>query len=152
MYRRFVEYRTKKLWEAVNRSDLDAVLAEFAPVFEYRSHAGDTPLSGVSRTREELANHLATVALALPSATYTVETVIASGWPQRTRTVTVVEVVAPLPDGSRYYNEIVQHVILRWGKVVEVTQLLDVQKREAALAVAGAEADHADDTGARATA
>lgn len=135
MYRHYVAYRVKKMWQAVNRSDLAAVLAEFAPRFEYRSLAGDTPLSGVCHDVGELGAHLATAALALPGATYEVETVIATGWPSRTRAVAVVEVVAPRPDGTRYYNEIVQHVVLRWGKVVEVTQLLDVQKLEAALAV-----------------
>jgi ketosteroid isomerase-like protein len=137
MYHLLVAHRVRLMWKAANAADLDTVLADFAPTFEYTSLAGDTPLSAECTTLDELTEHFVTAALTFPGTVFDVDSVLVNGWPWFTRVVAVVDVTAPLPDGSRYVNQMVQYVHLRWGKVVRVRALLDVQKLEDALARVG---------------
>ena len=134
MYRRLVERQIRRLWEAANQADLDTVLAQFAPEFHYVGLAAGTPLAADCHTLDELREHLVTVAVTFPGVHYHVNAVMVGGWPHHTRVITVVDVQAPLADGTRYVNQIVQHVRLRWGKVVEARALLDLQKVQDALA------------------
>jgi ketosteroid isomerase-like protein len=134
MYRRLVEHRIRQLWDAANRGDLDAILDNFAARFSYVGLAGDTPLSTECHTVDELRDHLVTVATTFPGVRYDVASVMAGGWPHHTRVMTVIDVHAPLADGTRYANQIVQYVQLRWGKVTEARGIVDVQKVHDALA------------------
>jgi ketosteroid isomerase-like protein len=134
MYHLLVSRRVHRMWKAANAADLDTVLADFAPTFEYSSLAGDTALSAECTTIDELTTHFVTAALTFPGTVFTVNSVMVAGWPNLTRVVAVIDVAAPLPDGTQYVNQMVQYIHLKWGKVVKVRALLDLQKLEDGLA------------------
>jgi ketosteroid isomerase-like protein len=146
MYKRIVEHVVRRTWQALDRRDTAPVLGGFARRFVYENVGADHAFGGTFRTRDEVAAHFDTLFHLLPAVEFAVRDVLVSGWPGSTRVVVRVGIIAPLPDGSMYVNELVQLMRLRWGKVVAVRALVDnVRAREACdrLAAAGVLADRA---------
>ena len=77
-----------------------------------------------------------------PDITFDVQDVIVSGWPWHTRIAVRIAIGATLADGTRYENEAVQWLTLRWGRmtddwVLEDTLALDVACRRQPALVRG---------------
>lgn len=69
----------------------------------------------------------------LPGAKFDVRAVLVNGGPWNTRIAVRSQVSGPLPDGERYENTVYQFMTLKWGKVVSVETVEDLQVLERAL-------------------
>ena len=139
MFKRIVEHVVRRTWQALDRRDTRPVLRGFARRFVYENVGADHAFGGTFRTREEVAAHFDVLFRLLPAVEFSVRDVLVSGCPHLTTVVVRVGLVAPLPDGSTYANELVQHMQLRWGKVVSVRALVDnVRAKDACVRLAAA--------------
>ncbi|HKG50833.1 MAG TPA: nuclear transport factor 2 family protein [Actinomycetales bacterium] len=125
MYKRIVEHVVLRTWQALDRRDTKPVLRGFARRFLYENVGADHAFGGTFRTREEVSAHFDLLFRLLPAVEFSVRDVLVSGCPHSTAVVVRVGIVAPLPDGSMYANELVQQLRLRWGKVTSVRALVD---------------------------
>jgi ketosteroid isomerase-like protein len=130
VYRAIVAARVRRAWRQMAAHDHEAVLAQFAPRFEYR-FAGDHALGGVRHTREAQDAWFRRLFRLFPDIRFSVRDVLVAGWPWRTRVVALIDVAAPIDGG--YRNEVAQTIELRWGRITRVTTLEDTQKLAAAL-------------------
>jgi ketosteroid isomerase-like protein len=125
MYKRIVERVVRRTWQALDRRDTAPVLRGFARRFVYENLGADHAFGGTFRTREEVASHFDVLFRLLPAVEFSVRDVLVSGCPHLTSVIVRVGIVAPLPDGSTYANELLQQMQLRWGKVISVRALVD---------------------------
>jgi ketosteroid isomerase-like protein len=125
MYKRIVEHVVRRTWQALDRRDTKPVLQGFARRFVYENVGAHHAFGGTFRTREEVSAHFDLLFRLLPAVEFSVRDVLVSGCPHHTTVVVRVGIIAPLPDGSMYVNELVQHMQLLWGKVISVRALVD---------------------------
>ncbi|NHU84887.1 nuclear transport factor 2 family protein [Kocuria sp. JC486] len=134
IYAMMVEKKVRRTFEAINDGNYGAMLDGLAGNFTYHFH-GKHALGGRRRTRTSMEAWWQRVFRLLPGAIFDVREVFVSGGPWRTRVVVNSRVQGDLPDGSTYRNTVLQLMTLRWGKVVDVETLEDLQELERALNV-----------------
>ncbi|WP_271984756.1 nuclear transport factor 2 family protein [Pseudoclavibacter terrae] len=132
VYARIVEGKVRATFAEINAGNYTAMIDSLGHPFVYRFH-GDHALGGRRTTREAMEKWWQRVAALLPSAQFTIHEVIVRGGPWRTRVAVRSTVRGPLPGGSEYRNTVVQFMTLRWGKVVDVETLEDLQELARAL-------------------
>lgn len=137
MYAAVVRRKVVETFEAINQGDYARMIDGLDDRFTYRFH-GRHALGGFRCTKESMAAWWERVLRLLPGARFTVEEVIVSGGPWRTRLAVRTHVRGPLPDGTVYENVMIQLMTLRWGRVTEVETLENLQELERALAVVAA--------------
>lgn len=132
MYRAIVRGQIRALWRGMNRGRWRPVVKGFARRFEY-TFVGDHAMSGTWHTRAAMEAFFTRLFTVLPGARFTLHEVFVSGPLWNTCAATWLTVEAALPDGTRYTNDIMQHIQIRWGKVTRVRTLEDTQKFAALL-------------------
>jgi len=133
MYKTVVAREVGRAWAALNEGDYEAVLRGFGPRFRYENIAADHALGGTFTNREELTAHFDLLFRAFRNLRFEVQEILVAGSPRSTSVVVHVGVLAQLPDGTPYENEIVQRMSMRWGKVTEVRALIDNVRARAAI-------------------
>lgn len=133
MYKMIVRQQVRRVWDALNAGDYEPVLKGFARRFRYENVAADHAFGGTFTTRAQMAEHFRLLFRLLPDIRFRVDDVLVRGWPGRTTVLVDVAIAASLPDGARYENHLVQHMVLRWGKVAEVRALIDNVRAQAAI-------------------
>ncbi|WP_237233112.1 nuclear transport factor 2 family protein [Rothia nasisuis] len=132
MYKKIVRAQVRAVFEHINAGNYQAMLDSFAPSFEYRFH-GDHALGGGRTTRIPMVQWWERVLCLLPGAIFDIREVMVNGGPWRTRVSARMLVSGNLPGGARYENTVFQFMTLRWGKVVSVETLENLQVLEEAL-------------------
>lgn len=141
IYSKIVKKKVSDTFEAINAGDYQVMVDGLGDEFTYRFH-GRHALGGFRCTKVSMGAWWQRVLRLLPGARFEVQEVFVSGGPWRTRLVVNTHVRGDLPDGSVYDNLMIQLMTLRWGKVVEVETLENLQVLERALHVV---ADHGQD-------
>lgn len=134
VYRTIVTRKVERTFAEINAGNWQVMVDGLGRDFTYRFH-GRHALGGVRSTRESMSAWWERVARLLPGHRIDVQEVVVSGGPRRTRLAVRAVVHGDLPDGSRYENVMFQLMTLRWGKVVEIETLEDLQVLDRALRV-----------------
>lgn len=132
MYHEIVRARVRSTFEKINRGDYMTMVQSLAPTFEYRFH-GMHALGGRRTTTESVIRWWERTLRVLPGARFDIQDILVNGGPQRTRVAVRSLVSGDLPDGARYRNTVFQFMTLRWGRIVSVETLEDLQILQAAL-------------------
>ena len=126
MYHAIVRRNVLKLFEALNRGDIDYVVAGLARRFEH-IFPGDHTLGGVRHTRPAIRAWFERLFRVLPAIRFTIKHIAVSGWPWATTVVVEWRDFATLADGTQYVNDGAHAIQLAWGKVVVLHAYLDTQ-------------------------
>lgn len=118
MYRKIVAARTRAVWRSINARDLDAPWKMAAEDMRF-TFVGATPLGASFVGRDQFREWLRAVFSRFPDIAFDLRDVIVSGWPWRTRIAVRIAIAATLVDGTRYENEAVQWLTLRWGRMID---------------------------------
>lgn len=146
VYARIVEGKVRATFAEINAGNYMAMVDSLGVPFVYKFH-GDHALGGIRTTREAMVRWWQRVGALLPGAQFTIDEILVRGGPWRTRVAVRSTVRGPLPGGAEYRNTVVQFMTLRWGKVVDVETLEDLQRLTRALSLV-ADAGHAEATAA----
>ncbi|PPG43235.1 nuclear transport factor 2 family protein [Pseudoclavibacter sp. RFBA6] len=137
LYARIVEGKVRTTFAEINAGNYMAMVDSLGTPFVYKFH-GDHALGGSRTTRQAMVRWWQRVGDLLPGAQFTILEVMVRGGPWHTRVAVRSTVRGPLPDGAEYRNTVVQFMTLRWGKVVDVETLEDLQHLAQALAAVAA--------------
>jgi ketosteroid isomerase-like protein len=140
LYAWIVRRRVRAGFRALSEARPEATLRQFAPGVLF-CFAGEHALGGERRGITEVRAWFARLYEVFPGIMFEVGQVLVAGGPWDTRVATRFTVSAPRPDGSRYANEGVQLLRLRWGRVVEDRLYEDTQLLANELAVRGVRQD-----------
>ena len=132
MYRSIVRWRVRSLFAEANRGNWQAIIESFGQPFVYR-FIGDTPLGGTRTTRPAMQAWFERIYQLVPDAQLHPQVIVVEGAPWNTRVMTFVKFRGTLPAvadaaAAPYENEVMQLMILRWGRIVSVTTLEDTQR------------------------
>jgi ketosteroid isomerase-like protein len=144
MYRSIVRWRVRSLFAKANRGNWQAIIDSLSSNFVYR-FIGDTPLGGTRTTKPSMRAWFERIYRLVPDAQLHPQMIVVEGPPWNTRVMTYVKFRGTLPParnalGAAYENEVMQLMVLRWGRITSVTTLEDTQRFVAilpALAAAG---------------
>jgi ketosteroid isomerase-like protein len=126
MYHAIVRANVRALFEALNRSDIDYVVAGLASRFEH-IFSGDHTLGGMRHTKPAIRRWFERLFRVLPKLRFEIKHIAVSGWPWRTTVVVEWRDYATLADGGEYVNDGAHAIQLSWGKVVVLHAYLDTQ-------------------------
>jgi ketosteroid isomerase-like protein len=124
MYHAIVRQQVGKLFNALNRGDIDYAIAGLAPRFEH-IFPGDHTLGGVRHTPQAIRNWFERLTRVLPKLRFEIKYMAVSGWPWHTTVVVEWRDYATLADGTSYVNDGAHAIQLHWGKVVVLHAYLD---------------------------
>lgn len=133
MYHAIVRRKAHRAFSQLSAGDCSEVVASFRKdgVFAF---SGEHALGGEFRGPDAVQRWFERTFRVLVGLTFAPRTLVACGPPWNTVVTTHLEVSATLADGSRYQNEALQLLRLRWGKVVEDRIFEDTQRLAEALA------------------
>lgn len=132
VYAMIVRSKVRNTFEQINSGNYAAMVDGLAPEFEY-VFRGEHALGGRRVTKEAMNRWWERTLSVLPGATFDVQEVLVNGGPWNTHIAVRSLVSGPLPDGERYENTVFQFMTLKWGKVVAVETVEDLQVLERAL-------------------
>ena len=89
MYRAIVAHRVRAAWRHLNDRDIDFVLAMLATSFTHR-FVGENAMGGVRNSLDSQRRWFERLFRLLADIEFTVEDVLAGGWPWRTRVVALL--------------------------------------------------------------
>jgi ketosteroid isomerase-like protein len=130
LYRAIVRHRVRSLFAEANKGNWSAIVDNLAPTFQYR-FVGDTPLGGTRRTHRAMRLWFERLYRLFPGSQFVPESIVVEGPPWRTNIMTYVKLRGTAPEGGQpvaYENEFMQLMVLRWGKVISVLTLEDMQR------------------------
>lgn len=120
MYHAIVRRNIRALFDAVNRGDVEPVLAAFAPRFEHR-FLGENHAFGGTRTRIDLTREwYARLYRLAPRIRFDLRRIDVSGAPWNTLAIVDWTEAIEGADGVRSENSGIHAVELRWGKCTRV--------------------------------
>ncbi len=131
MYRMIVAARTRAVWKQINARNVDAPYGMAAESMQF-TFVGATPLGASFQGRDQFKRWLEAVFVRFPDIAFTVRDVVVSGWPWHTRVAVRLGITATLVDGTRYENDAVQWITLRWGRMLDDWVLEDTLALEQA--------------------
>ena len=128
--RSITRHQYRRGLDALERSDLDALLAQFHPAATM-SFVGDTPLGADSASGESLRAWFERFVRLLPDRRFEIRrfAVIGPPWNQR---VSAHVVIRSTIAGEPYENQFAHFLTLRWARVVDDLVLEDTQRWERA--------------------
>jgi ketosteroid isomerase-like protein len=132
MYHTIVRSIIVKGFKQLSDGNAEALLSQFAPDVHYRFE-GQHALGGERSKLSTVRAWFQRMLRLFPGLQFQPTRVIVSGWPWNTTAAVEVVVSAALRDGKPYENRFVQLLNLRWGKVVDVYTLENLQKLTEAL-------------------
>jgi ketosteroid isomerase-like protein len=115
---------------ALERGDLDLLLAEFNEEFEF-SFSGDSPLGAHLHTRRALRSWFERLRRLLPQPRFEIHEVLVEGWPWDLRLAIRASITSTVL-GEPYRNDFAQFLYLRWMKVTKDIVIEDTQRWERA--------------------
>ena len=115
---------------ALERGDLDALLAVFSPRCTL-TFVGETPLGAHLSTPSDIRRWFERFRRLLPNPRFEIQRLVIGGplWDQRLASHTVIRSTV---DGEPYENQFGHFLTLRWGKVVNDLIIEDTQRWERA--------------------
>ncbi|BCJ27346.1 nuclear transport factor 2 family protein [Actinocatenispora sera] len=116
MFRLIARRQYRRVWQAMNAHDYDAIIRRFAPDFRVTFH-GDTSLGGTRTTRAAMAAWFDRLFRLLPDAEFELRQLAVDGPPWNTRIAGLFTLTATTPLGEPYRNVFVQFVRLRFGRI-----------------------------------
>jgi ketosteroid isomerase-like protein len=131
MYHAIVRRRVAATWRHLNRHDHRPMLDGLAPRFTY-DFVGDHTLGGTRTSRATMDLWWQRVFRLFPDIRWTLTDVAVSGWPHQTTVLLHLDSQETVA-GHPLRNEVWQRVRLRWGRIVEIRTLLDLQRLDEAL-------------------
>ena len=134
VYSMIVRNRVRSTFDKINSGDYQAMVDGLANPFEYLFH-GDHALGGRRVSKEAMNRWWERTLRLLPGATFDIRDVLVNGGPWNTRVAVRSLVSGPLPNGEKYENTVFQFMTLKWGKVVSVETVEDLQVLQRALRV-----------------
>lgn len=130
MYAFFVRKTVKRVFEYLNQGDYESVLKGISPSITH-TFSGTHALGGTRHSIEAMRQWFQRLYLLSPELNFTLKNIAVSGFLWDT-TIAVEWVDAAKPaDGSKYFNEGVHIIKMRWGKVVYLHAYLDTQLTKA---------------------
>jgi ketosteroid isomerase-like protein len=132
MWDRLVRRRYLSGIAALERADLDALLANFDPACTF-VFVGRTPLGARLTSRVALRRWFERFHRLLPQPRFEIHELAITGWPWDVR-LAVRAALRSTVAGEPYQNEFAQFLRLRWGRVVWDYVLEDTQRFEQACA------------------
>lgn len=132
IYHTIVRSKLKASFEEVNRGNLDAVVAQFAPDAEHW-FSGDHALGGRRQGTAQIQQWYARLGQVLPDLRFEITRIAVSGPPWRT--VAAVEWVDHFtdPSGRAWSNQGVHVIDLVWGKIAALHIYCDTELLRTAL-------------------
>jgi ketosteroid isomerase-like protein len=137
LYRLAVQVQLRRLFKALSRHDYEPILAGLADEFTYHFH-GETAISGTRSRRETVGAWFERVFRIVPDARFDVQDLMVAGPPWNTRVATHVRISGNLADGTPYFNDFKQRIVIRFAKVTSIETIEDTQKLDRALQALGA--------------
>ncbi|GIG61067.1 hypothetical protein Lfu02_54390 [Longispora fulva] len=116
--------------DAVERGDLDALLAQFAADCTL-TFVGDTPLGARLSGQHDLRRWFERFARLLPAPRFEIRRLVIAGPPWRQRLTAHVQIRGTVA-GQPYLNQFAHFLTIRWGKVTDDLVLEDTQAWERA--------------------
>ncbi|AJY73795.1 nuclear transport factor 2 family protein [Paenibacillus beijingensis] len=136
MYHSIVKRNIRAAFDHLNKGDYEKVLAMFSPDIRFRfpgQHSLAANLSSLPDVRNWFEKFLST----LKGIQFEILDILVEGAPWNTIAMTRFRDTIPLPDGREMYNEGVQFLRIKWGKIVEDQLYIDTQIMESALSEIG---------------
>jgi ketosteroid isomerase-like protein len=115
MYRSIVRRQYRKAWEAMNRHDYEAIIAQLAPTFEV-TFVGDTSLGGSRHTKDAMRRWFERLFRLFPDARFELRALAVDGWPWDTRIFGSFGIRATVL-GETHDNVFIHFVKMRWGQI-----------------------------------
>lgn len=137
MYHRAVRSKVHAVFSRLNSGDATLMLSSLAPAFEYR-FLGEHALAGRRTELRTMRQWWDRLFRLLPGARFVIDDILVNGPPWHTRVALSAHVSGVLPNGQRYENRMMQRMLLRWGRVVSIETLENLQLLERALWVVAA--------------
>lgn len=141
MYKLIVERKTRGIFDAIGRHDVEGATKDVADDVHH-TFPGDNALGGERHSKEAMIRWFERLFRLLPEMTFEVKKVTVRGWPWKTIVMVEWRDWGKSADGVDYENEGAHALILRWGKGTYVHAYLDTEKVTAVcdrLAAAGIE-------------
>lgn len=130
MITRIARSQYRKGLDALERGDLDALLAQFDER-AVLTFVGDSPLGAQLSTRPDLTRWFERFLRLLPQPTFEIRRLVVSGPPWNLKLCAHVLIRSTVCD-EPYQNQFAHFLTLRWGKVLDDLILEDTQRwREA---------------------
>jgi ketosteroid isomerase-like protein len=129
MYKTFVRHKILRLFEAANNGKWHQIIDGLADTFVYR-FIGDTPLGGTRTSRNAMKAWFERVYILVPDAKFVPQNIVIQGMPWNTQIMTYVKFQGTLPPttslpASPYENEVMQLLLLKWGRITSITTIED---------------------------
>jgi ketosteroid isomerase-like protein len=132
IYRRIVERKLRRAFEALNRGDHAPILASFGAPVEH-VFFGQHALAGSRHAMSSIVPWYARLKTVFPDLRFEIESVLVRGMPWNTVALVEWRDQFSLRDGSRRGNQGVHALRLVWGKVVSLRVYCDTQVLASAL-------------------
>jgi ketosteroid isomerase-like protein len=129
MYKTIVRHRITGLFAQANAGNWQAIIDSLSDNFTYR-FIGDTPLGGTRTKKTSMQEWFRRIYKLVPDAKLIPQTIVVEGMPWNTKVMTYVKFCGTLPSvngeiGAPYENEVMQLMVLKWGRVHSVLTLED---------------------------
>jgi ketosteroid isomerase-like protein len=129
MYKTIVRNRIRGLFAEANRGNWQAIIDSLHTTFTYR-FIGDTPLGGTRHKTSSMQEWFKRIYNLVPDAKLIPQMIVVEGMPWNTKVMTYVKFCGTLPSvhgeiGAPYENEVMQLMVLKWGRVHSVLTLED---------------------------
>ena len=134
VYAMIVRNKVRSIFDQINAGNYQPMVDGLGTPFEYIFY-GEHALGGRRVSKEAMVLWWERVFRLLPGAQFDIREVLVNGRPWNTRLAVSAHVSGPLPNGETYENTVFQFMTLKWGKVVEVETVEDLQVLERALRV-----------------
>jgi ketosteroid isomerase-like protein len=133
MYKRFVRYKARWIFERFSEGDYEALLNTEASdlLFEYPGrHALGTTLTDIHAVRLWYERFFRF----FPDIRFDLKSIVTKGGPWNTIVVVEWTAHATMPNGEPYENDGIHVLRIRWGKAVGIRVHLDTSKKAKSLA------------------
>jgi ketosteroid isomerase-like protein len=141
MYKAIARRRAKRIFDAIGRKDIDAVLKDVAPDVHH-VFAGDNALGGERHSRDAMARWFERIFRLIPEIQFEVKRVAVEGWPWDMTVAVEWSDHGRAADGVPYENEGAHWIRIQRGKATSIHGYLDTESVTAIcdrLAAAGVE-------------
>lgn len=138
MYHSIVKRKIRTAFNHLNEGNYENVLAMFSQDIRFSfpgQHHLSANLSSLSEVREWFKTFLST----LKGIHFEIIDILVEGPPWNTKAMTRFRDRVPIAGGQEIYNEGVQFLKIRWGKIVEDQLYIDTQIIESAIRKVGSQ-------------
>jgi ketosteroid isomerase-like protein len=124
MYHAVVRHKVRSTFGALSEGRWEVLTSQLGSPFSYR-FVGDHAIGGTRTAVDDMSSWFERVTRLLPDLQFEVRDVVAGGPPWKTTVLTYVAV-----SSGDYRNELFQRATIRWGRLVDVVTMEDLQLLE----------------------